>query len=292
MDEMALPESFVTHSYTIRGSLNETFYLIPFGDVHRFSPLCADDRWLEFLHWAKSKPRAYFIGMGDYTDLLSTHERKGLAMAGLHESTEDTMEEYYESLLDKFEKEIGWMRGKLIGLLEGNHRLSFLDGTTSTQRLCRRLGCKYLGNQAFIKLNFVAGRASKSNSMQSVTILATHGISQGGRTIAGGMAPLEKLEWVGEADLYLMGHNHQKGALPFARLHLVQGKHGLKVVQRKGFFVRTGSFLRGWVPDRRSYVASKLMRPTDLGCCKIELTPHRDWVDGVRGSQMDIHVSI
>jgi hypothetical protein len=54
-------------------------------------------------------------------------------------------------------KEIKFMENKLIGLIEGNHFGAFQSGITTTQMMCDKLKCKYLGGSAIIGLNFVYG---------------------------------------------------------------------------------------------------------------------------------------
>src|SRR3990167_7450366 len=94
---------FSIHKYDIIfDEYNEPIYLFPFGDVHRSSDNCDVDRWLEFLDWAKSKKRAYFLGMGDYDDLASASERIILGNKALHESTKDTIQGLYEINTKRF----------------------------------------------------------------------------------------------------------------------------------------------------------------------------------------------
>ena len=67
---------FSKHWVEIQAKMGEPFYVIPFGDIHRDSDMFADTHWNEFLSYAKSKNNAVFLGMGDYTDGISTSERK------------------------------------------------------------------------------------------------------------------------------------------------------------------------------------------------------------------------
>ena len=111
-------------------------YLIPFGDIHRNSNLCHEGKWKEFLKWAENKKDAYFLGMVDYFDLMSTSERIQFKSGNLHEDTDNTLESMYSDMVRDFYKEISFMKGRLIGLMEGNHYVTFRSGVTSTQKLC------------------------------------------------------------------------------------------------------------------------------------------------------------
>ena len=263
-------ETFECYRYPVKARAKNPITLIPFGDIHHGGKLLASDKWYEFLAWAKTVPNALFLGMGDYTDMLSGSERKAIRKDELHDQSIDSLEEFYLSKIDTFYKDISFMKGKVLGLLEGNHHIKFESGETSTQMLCRMLKTKSLGNQAFVKLKIDTG----GGRSLAVVIFAAHGITSSARTVSGGMGAVEKMEFISEADLYLQGHSHQRGALPFSKLHLIDTNDGkMKVIERKGYFVRTGSFMRSYVPGARSYAANRLMRPGDLGVVPITITP-------------------
>jgi len=79
-----------------------------------------------------------------------------------------------------------------------------------------------------------------------------------------------------EADIYLMGHDHQRNAGKVSRLHLQHGRDGLTLKDKTMILARTGSFLRGYMPDHQSYVVRGAMKPSDIGYLKIILTPLRE----------------
>jgi hypothetical protein len=250
-------------------------YLIPFGDVHRSSKLCSLSHWKEFLRWAAKKPRAFFLGMGDYDDMASASERSILCDDRLHESTVDTLEETYLKATEKLAKEIEPFRGKLIGLLEGNHFGTFQNGTTTTQKLCELMGCKYLGVSSFIRLSFAQKTGGSHNTTCSVDVWAHHGVGAS-RLVGGSLNRVEQMLDSADCDIALMGHDHKKAVGDVIRLKLTGGNGSLRVTSRKVVFGRTGSFLRGYVDGKRSYVADCAMKPLDVGVIKIEMTPRRE----------------
>jgi hypothetical protein len=280
---------FTIHSFPIKfDKYNEPIYLIPFGDVHRFAPLHAEERWLETLEWAKTKKRCYFLGMGDYCDIASASERVAFKTSKLHDSTVDTLDEHFRSNNYKFSKEISFMRGRIVGMIEGNHYWEYPSGMTTTQELCNILDCKYLGTSSFIRLRFSS--STKHVGKHSIDIIAHHG--RGTSRIAGGdMRAVEQLCDMSECDIALMGDNHQKGLDYKERLTLRSGQ-GLTLHHRKILLARTGSFLKGWEPERKSYVVDAAFSPTDLGLIKIELTPKRDCSGDDDSTTIDIHASI
>ena len=174
----------------------------------------------------------------------------------------------------------------IIGLLEGNHHGKFSSsGITTTQYMCQKLGCKFLGVSAFVRLSFVYGKKSAC-----VDIWAHHGKS-GSRLVGGSMNAVQNMADIADADIYLMGHDHKKSIAMKTRLCLTHGK-GLNLTHKKILMGRTGSFLKGYVPDQSSYIAKALLSPTDLGVLKIELTPKREQAGDKDSFYVDLHGSL
>mgnify|MGYP001031587778 CR=1 FL=1 len=148
------------------------------GDVHRDTSSCDVDRWRWFLQKAmRDDPeKTYYMGMGDYHDFASRSERKKIMNAMLHETTEESIEELMQKRNRAFCIEIAQMKGRLLGLVEGNHTWQFANGRTSTEDLCDRMGCEYLGTMTHLSLAFRFG-----NKTQYVDIVAHHG-KAGGKT--------------------------------------------------------------------------------------------------------------
>lgn len=267
---------------------NDYVTLVPFGDVHFDSPAHADAEWQAFKDAVQTYHNPVFLGMGDYMDGYSTSERRIIYSKDLHESTTTREEVEARKRVEKFAKEIEFMRGKLLGIMGGNHYQQYGDGTTSDQYLARLLGADYLGACAAIRMTL-----SNGHKEAALDIFAHHG--RGGGTTAGGrMNAVEKLEKVCDADIYLMGDNHARGALPLGdRLRLDSfGPNGLHLTCRKQWIGRTGSFLKSYEPGKSSYVTDAAMPPASLGWISFRLKLVRDrsgggdklWVD-IRAEQ-------
>lgn len=278
---------FTTHKVEIEVTkLNEPIYLIPFGDVHRSSPMCHEGKWREFLMWAKDKRRCLFLGMGDYDDLASASERKILVNKDLHDSTTATINKLYKSHVEQLSKELSFMNGKLIGLIEGNHYAEFPNGMTSTQMMAEKLDTKYLGCSAFIRLSFKYAKTMT----EAIDIWAHHG-KGASRLVGGSLNRVQQMAEAAEADIYLMGHDHKKSVGMADRLFLSEGSGHMNLRHRKQLYIRTGSFLKGYEADRVSYVADMALSPTNLGVVKIEITPRRKHNPDNR-FYLDLHASI
>lgn len=263
---------FVVHEVRIKAKIGEPVTLMPFGDVHRDSNLHALGEWKEFLAHAKKKKNAIFLGMGDYSDGLSTSERTVIGCGGLHDTTHKSLEKLYRGHTENFAKEIGFMRGRLLGLMGGNHYVSFSDGTNSDNMLCGLMGAKFLGVCSFVRLVFDFEERSKS---VSIDIFAHHG-KGGGQTPGATFNTIEKMMAGADADIYLMGHDHRKGCIPSTpRLRLVSNSGAPTVQEREPWLGRTGSFLKAYEPGEVSYNVDAGRSPCALGWIEFELTPTR-----------------
>jgi len=208
--------------------------------------------------------------MGDYNDLASTSERHILRDPNLHEATKLDLEGLYRKQTEVFADEISFMKGRLIGLIEGNHYAELPSGITTTQLMAEKLKCRYLGVSAFIRLIL---RRNKSNSHQ-MDIWAHHGLG-GGRTQGASINKLEKMIKMARADVYLMGHDHKKHVAMQSQLELRKVKGGVELSNKKIILARTGSFLKGYEPDKPSYISDGCYSPSDLGAVTIHVKPRR-----------------
>lgn len=280
---------FTVHNVKIEyDTYDKPIYLIPFGDVHKSSPMHDEERWQSFCDWGRTKKGAHFLGMGDYDDLASTSERMILTDRKLHESTFKTLEQLYLGNVKRFAKDIGFMKGRLLGLLGGNHYGEFQNGTTTDQKLCELMECRYLGVNSFLRVSF--HNTKRPTSSMHLDIFAHHGRG-GGRTQGASLNPVDMMSQTAEADIYLMGDNHQKAVSLKTRLRLM-GACPTVLKQRKILLGRTGSFLKGYEEGSPSYIVDAQLPPTDLGVIKIEITPRRKVIGKIDDSYLDIHASI
>lgn len=261
---------FTTHLMRIKCKPGSMTRLIPFGDIHRDSPMHADGKWKEFLKYgAEHAHESVFLGMGDYQDGFSTSERTVFADERLHESTRKNIENMSDGVTKTLSNELSFMKGKIIGLIGGNHYAQYEDGTNSDNRLAGRLGCRFLGVSCFIRLIFEIGKRHQA----SIDIWAHHGRA-GGRLPGSTFNSIEKMLAAADADIYLCGHDHKRGCIPSTeRLRLVHGGSHLSLRHRTPWLGRTGSFLCGYQDGEKSYIVDMAGEPCSLGWIEFELTP-------------------
>jgi len=266
---------FTTHRVEVEVEINKPFKLIPFGDIHRDSDLHADEHWRQFLAYAKKQKNALFLGMGDYTDGVSTSERIVLANEGLHDTTRNTLKDVYKGVSKTLVNELGFMRGRMIGMLGGNHYFDFGNGDTTDHVLAAALNTKFLGVCSFIRLSFRFN--NRGNRRQSLDIFAHHG--KGAGSLPGStFNTLEKMATTAMADFYLMGHDHKKGCIPSTpRLVLNSKGAGAELIvrERVPWLGRTGSFLKSYENGKVSYNVDAGRSPSTLGWIEFEITPRR-----------------
>ncbi len=262
---------FRLHEFTIPVISNRPITLSFFGDVHRDSPLHALSAWRAYLTRAKANvSNTWFIGMGDYIDAMSTSEREGIARAGLHESTAHDMESGALAKTALLTKELDFMRGRIIGLLNGNHFFLFPTGINSDQKLCERLDAPYLGCNAFVRLNF----RTPNGHIDVLTMWLHHGAGGNGRLLGGDINRIDQCREHADADIYAMGHTHKRAVVPSnPRLLLAKNKGKLSLVERQQWLLRTGSFLAAYEHGQRSYNVDAARGPCSLGNVELEITP-------------------
>lgn len=268
-------------------SYNKEIRLIPFGDVHAFAPMFAKQKFLEdCLAWSKM-PDTYFVGMGDYLDLLSGSERKELDLKNAHESTESTIEDYYLKKTEEFCDMIKFMKGRLVGLIEGNHHIKFSWGGTNTQYMCQQLRCPYLGGAASVSLIL----EYRDRHRQLIDMFVHHGRS-GGRMPSSSVNPLYHTANGFDADIILFGHDHNKSCDYITRLTKTRANGSARLHAKKIMIARTGTYLKSYEPGKVSYPVKTAMPPSDLGSIIIKITPTRrqtkEWLKNIDIREVDI----
>lgn len=272
-------------------SNGKTFTLIPFGDVHRDSNAFADAEWKAFLERGRNLQNGLFLGMGDYFDSYSFSERVIIADHKVHDSTKRNMENESKNRVRELAKELSFMRGKCIGILSGNHYVSYSDGTTCDMILAQALNAPFMGECAAFRLRLEESRGTVPWRARyaTVDIFAHHGRG-GGRTTGGRMQAVDELQKICEADIFLMGDNHARGALPVGdKLRIISPCGKLYIRTRRAWIGRTGSFLKGYEPGTSSYVAHRALPPASLGWIEFDLTMVRIRNEGDNRLAIDIH---
>lgn len=207
--------------------------------------------------------------MGDYGDFCSTSERAIIKNSKLHDTTLKTLDTVAEDRLHKRIKQFEFMKGRVIGVHNGNHDWHFTtgkyQGRYASEVLAESLDAKHIGYVAYTIVRFL--NVYTSGSRSRIDIVSCHGRG-GGRRIGAGFNTIEDMSYIFEgADIYAQGHNHQLGGIPSARLKVdFVDRTGQMILTDKVIsFIRTGSAMQGYRAGERTYVSDNLMKPCALG---------------------------
>lgn len=260
-------------------SLTEKIIINPFGDIHRDSASCDVDRWRWWLTRMKKEHNSntYYIGMGDYHDFASDSERIILNNPKLHDDSKFKFDESMEKSNRDLCKEIEFMKPNLLGLIEGNHKWITVTGKTSTEDLAERMNTVDLGWLCHLTIKVNQAYTSQDRNISSIHIVLCHG-KAGGKTHGITINQVGDLKNIFPvADIYIMGHDHQRGAWPCSVLVPFRDRTGtFYMKQKRQFLARSGAFLKAYSDNKSTYSVKSLYKPSDLGAIQFRIGFHRD----------------
>jgi hypothetical protein len=296
---------FTLHTFNIElKKYGGKIKFIPWGDVHYDEDGCDRDRFHDFLRRCKLEDddNTIYLDMGDPNGFSSTSERDILCNRKLHDSTRGAIDRFARRSTMEFIDKIKFMKGRLLGVMEGNHHWEFSgtkpeDKITSDQLIAREMGAKFLGRMTYIRVRVSAAGGVHFN----FDIVAHHGnFAKGSSSNKCAGTTLNKVDDLRRvfpvADIYLAGHDHKRGGIPESTLVVdsasgnSKDRGGLVLKQKRQWLCRTGSFLRAYVDGEQSYVSDAAMRPCELGVVRFEIGCKRDRTSGKDARYPDIHL--
>ena len=232
--------------------------LIPLGDCHYGAPLCDLDKLKETIKWIKDNPKARVILMGDLID------------AGLRDSVgggsfdnDATPEKQIDFILDLLLP----IKDKILCMLHGNHEERIRQKTSIdvSKMMAKVLGVTYAGDSAYLRI--------RAGDM-SYKIFAMHGNSSS-LTPAGKLNSCMKMSTYLDADLYIMGHNHE--LMSHSTVYIRMNVKDKMIERDKRYYILSGHFLKyGGYAEQKGY------NPGKTGVVKINID-HK---------KKDIHTSL
>jgi hypothetical protein len=254
--------------------------IVPIGDMHVGSINC-DKRYLKnTIRWIGETENAYWIGMGDYADYISSNDPRFVeggidpefCTGGFVANTLMEKEvEYIEKLLYD-------IRDRCLGIHAGNHEMSIYKyhHFDLSKNLARSLNVPYLGLSAISQILWDKTQFHTTG----VKVFSTHG--NGSSTTSGGKINrlIKMSQLVPNADLYLMGHNHDKITCDDCYPDLI----GKQIRFKKRIYACTGTFLRTYQRGSYHYGEAKGYKPTKTGVVRIDIYPQK--------KPTDIHVRV
>ncbi len=281
---------FTTHTVEFTGRELELFI---FGDIHRDTNSCDSERWLKYIQYTKTfdQKKCLYLGMGDYNDFASTSEKKKLNSAGLHETTLDKFDRMAKSDINKLCKEMEHMKGKVIGLIDGNHSWKFANGQTSDEYMAEVMQTKSLGFLSYIRINIKDPLRKKVS--KDFDIVACHG-KAGGKLIGTSINQVDDLRKIFPmASMFVQGHDHKLSSTPAVVLYAEQSPNGgIIIKQNEQRLCRSGSFKKTYQQGESSYEIGRLYQPSILGGlhATINLTRTTNVNKDILNTSIKVHV--
>lgn len=247
---------------------NRPIHLYPLGDIHLGAAACDIDDFRRTVKQIAADPNAYWLGMGDYGDLImpsdprwafTGHDWKRLGFTNGRPTVSDLGVQHR----DLIERELAPIAPKCLGLLYGNHEDAFAKHyfIDVARYLADRFKVPMLGYTALIRLEIEIKRGQKDHGqIWPVTIFAEHGATGGGSD-GNAVNSLQKRAVEFGADIYLKGHVHKYGISQ--RTELSWGPKAM--VTRDRVFMLTGTYLKGYSEFEVTYGERKGYAPSELG---------------------------
>ncbi len=260
----------IPYEYTIPcTSRSNWFCLVPIGDLHAGIKNFAENDLKQVIEWIRKTPNAYWIGMGDYAEFINYSDKR-FDPYNISDWCLDSLDKLAQTQANYICKLFMPIKDRCIGLIEGNHeetiRLKY--HTSIVDAMAHSLKTVNLTDCTWIRLKF----ARDSNaSTRNVIVFAAHG-SSAAIKLGGKINKITDIGNFFEADIYLMGHVHDRSSAYRPRLYITT-KGTPRIYDRNKLFILTGTFFKTYQEHTRSYGAKKLYPPTPLGVEKIRIEP-------------------
>jgi hypothetical protein len=246
----------------------DKFNLYLLGDTHLGTIHCAEHQLQQKLNEIKSDPLAYWIGMGDYGDYITPHDKRW--------SSKDIApwvdpEDIAESVRIKIRSLFEPIKGKCVGLLYGNHEVSYskLQDGNVHKHICEDLNVDNLGYSCFIHFVFKRKNSTEAHLIKGCF---THG-NGGARTPGAKLNYLRDLMSGFQANIYGYAHVHD---LNIHSPDVLGTNDKLEVSAKSKIGALTGCWFRTYTQGTQaSYGEIKVYPPSRMGCPKFQIWPGR-----------------
>ena len=254
------------------------FWLYPIGDCHLGVVHCDEDRLREKVAEIKALGKnAYWLGMGDYADLVTPKDFKRWEGKILAPWMKDKESNIGATQCRKVDEILSPIWGQCLGLIEGNHddnirRYMNYDFMEELLLLAnKKHHVPYAGVSCFVELSF---KRVGSNETHNYLIHARHGEGSARTSGARALAVLRLSQSMVNAHITLMGHLHGQESPDIPEIMIL--KNG-KIKSFGTIACMTGAWLKAYmqgVPPM--YLERWGSPPSTLGCPRISIEPQHD----------------
>jgi UDP-2,3-diacylglucosamine pyrophosphatase LpxH len=247
-------------------SRSEIFNLYPLGDVHLGAKGVDRDLLHKTIEFIKNDDKAIVFCMGDMVDAVFPDDRRWDARTVDSRYTVEDLADFGMAQLRDAEEVLEPIKDKIVCFFTGNHeeKIAKKHGLDVTKRLALEFGKPYMGYSGFVRINFARG--SSSNTLN---VYMHHGRGSG-RSLGSAARTLESVMNMFEADVYMMGHIHNKCTIKRPLLRM--SKSG-DLVHKERIGAFSGSFLKTYVKGTSTYPEVGQYPPSELGTVCIRVKP-------------------
>ena len=264
-------------------SRSDVFKLYCLGDIHAGVVYCAEKRLKAKINQIKDDPFALFVGMGDYCDCITPHDKRfdtsGLADWVKKDNIIESQRRWIVDILNP-------IRHKCIGLLEGNHEVSIrlFHSDDIYSNICDDLGVTPLGYSCFLDLIFIRNPQNAGRDVTRFRGRLEHG-SGWAQTDGAKLNRLKKGLRGFDADFYAMGHLHDIKVDVSSPL-LTVNRAG-KIVSKVRVAAMTGCWFKTYEQGQRpSYGEQRGFDPTPIGCPVFLMRPDTQQIEVLGGDEL------
>jgi len=250
----------------IPNTRNFTYHLFFLGDLHNGN-ICFDEQQLKKdVDYIKKKKHSIVFGMGDYNDCINYLDpRFDPNSTTLKKEDMNNCSYVQTKHLLKLLKPI---QNKFIGFIRGNHEEKILKkyNFDVMEMITDNTGVPCFNDSALIRLVF---KQCKNLIVYDVFIAHSR---TAGRKKGNKLNLLDDISSNIEADIYVIGHNHNLIATKKTKLYLDRGMN----IKAKDIILGTsGSYLKSYEKNASSYIEKTLFPVSSIGCLEIQIKPRK-----------------
>ena len=270
--------------------ISDVHRLYTIGDSHLGNRNCSVDRLEQDIEVVRRDPLARVILVGDIVDAICPADKRWDATQIPDGVPVKALADWGKFLRLTAEKAFKPIKHKVIGAVYGNHEATFQIRCAEQihAAFCENLGVPNFGYSCFLDLVF-RREVKGSNAARSYRIFAHHGAGAA-QTAGGKINRLVAFMLMAEADIYVVGHVHEKDVKRMEALTADADCKRLSSKKRLGVF--SGTYLRTYAEGAHAGYGERAgYRPVPLGCSVIEFQPFdHDW--GCREESVSARVAI
>ena len=255
---------------------NSSIFIEPLGDIHIGNKGVNYEKLQERIDAIRKDPLRRTIIMGDCIDNIQAYANGAADKrwgSGIPNSLDERFQEPVEQV-DEFVRMMLPIKDKILGIMAGNHEYKTISRKAFEKDMVKPLETKYLGAKCMVHIT----TKYKNMEVGDVEIYAMHG-SYAGQQVGGGINQLILSSADVLADIYLMGHVHDKMVYPVDCIY-----HKIKdntAGKKTRIFALTGTFLETIVAGVDSYTDRKTrVRNAKIGTITLEFNSLANRIHG------------